>query len=246
MTGHWSYYEDDGCGPTQWPNGLRQSPVNIDLSNVVFHETNDGIKFVNYDHVLRGELVNNGHSVQLKPELYGEAPEIYGGGLDQVYRLVQYHFHWGSNCCEGSEHLIDGKSYPAELHLVHQGTEDPNMLAVIGVFLEIGDDGSALAQEEQVLSRLQYNNSSAYVENIVLADKLPINRNSFFRYSGSLTTPPCSEVVTWTVFPQPIQVTEEQLDLFRNVEDPYRRPIVRNFRPVQELYDREITQYEIV
>ncbi|PIC15405.1 hypothetical protein B9Z55_022392 [Caenorhabditis nigoni] len=240
MTGHWSYCDDDECGPNRWPTGQHQSPINIDLGEVERKDTHDGIKFVNYDHPIQGDIVNNGHSVQMTPELRSEHPEIYGGGLDQVYRLVQYHFHWGENDNEGSEHTLGGLRYPAELHLVHQGVEDPGKLAVVGVFLQIGKEGKALSNEERVLGQLRNPETVTRVENVRLAEKLPNNRRSFWRYEGSLTTPPCSEIVTWTIFTEPVTVTHDQLELFRQVQDIDKRPIKKNYRPTQNLNDRKI------
>lgn len=117
----------------------------------------------------------------MTPELRSEHPEIYGGGLDQVYRLVQYHFHWGENDNEGSEHTLGGLRYPAELHLVHQGVEDPGKLAVVGVFLQLGKEGKALSNEERVLGKLCNPETVTRVENVRLSEKLPANKRSFWR-----------------------------------------------------------------
>ncbi|CAI4223703.1 unnamed protein product [Auanema sp. JU1783] len=240
MTGHWSYDDHEEGGPAFWPTGYHQSPIDINSSHIEQFETYNSIKYINYDRPIHGDIVNNGHSIQVIPDRRKEAPEIYGGGLDQVYRLIQYHFHWGSHECEGSEHTISGASYPAELHLVHQGTEDPSKLAVLGVFLQLGDDGRALEQEEEVIHNLQKPRSFKKIDNIVLSKKLPQNKRSFFRYEGSLTTPPCSECVTWTIFQEPVSITHEQLELFRQIRDAHQRPLVKNFRPTQEINDRTI------
>lgn len=92
--------------------------------------------------------------MQVNVPHYSEEPEIFGGELDQVYRLIQYHFHWGQNDHEGSEHTLAGLRYPAELHLVHQGVDDPSKLAVLGVFLNIGEDGEALDSEAKHLGQV--------------------------------------------------------------------------------------------
>jgi carbonic anhydrase len=93
-------------------------------------------------------------SVQVIPDVKSEHPEIYGGGFDQVYRLIQYHFHWGQQDHEGSEHTLAGLQYPAELHLVHQGVENPSKLAVLGVFLRLSNDGKAFQDEANVLGQI--------------------------------------------------------------------------------------------
>jgi len=94
---------------------------------------------------------------------------------------------------------------------VHKGVEDPNKLAVLGIFLNIGKDDSALRSEETVLDRVTESGQRTELKNVVLDIKLPENRNSFARYNGSLTTPPCSECVVWTVGTEPVSITHEQV-----------------------------------
>jgi carbonic anhydrase len=79
-------------------------------------------------------------TVQFLPDPQVEPPEIYGGKLDQNYRFIQYHFHWAQHDNEGSEHTVGGLRYPAELHLVHKGVQDPTKLAVLGIFLKLDDE----------------------------------------------------------------------------------------------------------
>ncbi|VBB34076.1 unnamed protein product, partial [Acanthocheilonema viteae] len=227
--------------PKYWPNadGHNQSPINLDLC-LMKYSTADPFKFLNYNVKLKGEIINNGHSVQVKPNFGSKMPEIRGGGLDQTYRLVQYHFHWGLHDNEGSEHTLANLHYPAELHLVHEGLTNPNKLAVIAVFFVLGFDDKALFQECTVLNKIIDPAQSHPIKEILLDDKLPKNRKSFWRYAGSLTTPPCSEVVTWTIFTEPVAITKLQLALFRNLRDRTGNLMKRNFRPIQKLNDRDI------
>jgi carbonic anhydrase len=246
MSGHtdnWNYDDDGECGPCNWPgetHGHAQSPIDLQLSKMKTICLNDHLKFVNYNKPISGEIVNNGHSIQFIPDPRIDVPEIYGGMLDQSYRFVQYHFHWAQNDNEGSEHTLGGLQYPAELHLVHKGVEDPSKLAVLGVFLTVGKDDSALRTEETVLSKILECGQRAELKNQILDFKLPENRNSFARYNGSLTTPPCSECVVWTVFTEPVSVTREQIALLRTVKDYRGSTIRKNYRPVQNLNDRTI------
>uniref|UniRef100_A0A0M3HYF4 Carbonic anhydrase n=1 Tax=Ascaris lumbricoides TaxID=6252 RepID=A0A0M3HYF4_ASCLU len=228
-------------GPCHWPNanGLHQSPINIDLGCVKRVTNYAPLKFHHYSHPFNGEIVNNGHSVQITPQFTSDAPKISGGGLDQVYHLVQYHFHWGQQDSEGSEHTLAGLHYPAELHLVHKGDSDPEKIAVVAVFLILGSDDKALKVEAGMLEKVAIPSSSATIEHAVVEHKLPHNKNSFWRYTGSLTTPPCSEGVTWTVFTEPVSITKEQLALFRSVRDKPDHVLEKNYRPVQKLNDRE-------
>jgi carbonic anhydrase len=245
MTGStWNYDDDDcECGPRNWPGepkGNKQSPIDLQISKMKTVGLNDPLKFVNYDKPISGQLVNTGHSVQFTPEARINAPEIYGGMLDQSYRFIQYHFHWAQKDNEGSEHTLGGLRYPAELHLVHQGVDDPTKLAVLGVFLKLDDIGSALSVDEAALSKIKENGQSTSIKDQVLNVKLPDNCGSFARYEGSLTTPPCSENVIWTVFTDPLGITTKQIALLRSVKD-YRGSVIhKNYRPVQNLNDRKI------
>uniref|UniRef100_A0A915PTL7 Carbonic anhydrase n=1 Tax=Setaria digitata TaxID=48799 RepID=A0A915PTL7_9BILA len=231
----------NAVSPKYWPNadGHNQSPINLDLS-LMKYITVDPLKFINYNVKFEGEIVNNGHSVQVMPHFGNSPPEIQGGGFDQTYRLVQYHFHWGMRDNEGSEHTLAGLHYPAELHLVHQGLTNPNKIAVLGVFFMLGTDDKALYPECSILNKLIEPAESQLIQGILLDDKLPKNRKSFWRYAGSLTTPPCSEIVTWTIFTEPITITKFQLALFRSLHDGTGHILEKNFRPVQKLYDREL------
>uniref|UniRef100_A0AC34QTQ5 Carbonic anhydrase n=1 Tax=Panagrolaimus sp. JU765 TaxID=591449 RepID=A0AC34QTQ5_9BILA len=196
VVAQWNYEEDSQCGPCSWPNaetGRQQSPIDLKLSKMKVYQLADTMKFVNYHRPINGELVNNGHSVQFVPDSRIDAPEIYGGMLDQSYRFVQYHYHWAQNNNEGSEHTLGGLSYPAELHLVHQGVDDPSKLAVLGVFLQIGKDDSAVSADETVLGEIVNFGDRAEIRGQILDMKLPENKCSFARYQGSLTTPPCTE-----------------------------------------------------
>lgn len=254
----WDYDEDSECGPHNWPlaNGHRigisqlqsQSPVDLHLQckqavplNDIQH---DPLHFVHYERPIVGEMVNTGHSVQFIPESRIDPPEIYGGKLDQHYRFIQYHYHWAQNDNEGSEHTLSGHSFPAELHLVHQGVDDPSKLAVLGVFLQLAsnetDATAALQAEAQVLPKVKCFGQKVAVPAQALNQKLPKKQQSFVRYQGSLTTPPCSENVTWTVFTEPVSVTREQLNLLRAVEDCRGKVIHKNYRPLQPLNARTL------
>ncbi|TKR64725.1 hypothetical protein L596_025215 [Steinernema carpocapsae] len=241
MTAHWSYDDSDEHGPQNWPgdaHGSFQSPVDICKESVKTVPREDPLKFVNYNRPIHGDLINNGHSIQFIPDKCIDTPEIYGGKLDQSYKLVQYHLHWAVDGA-GSEHTVDGEGYVAELHLVHQGIEDPERLAVLAVFLDVNHNYKPLRQEFETLSHVIEPNTKRTIQNIVLEDKLPKDL-SYVRYEGSLTTPPCSENVTWTVFTEPISITEEQLAALRTVKDASGTVLQKNCRPCQSLNGRQL------
>ncbi|KAI6192006.1 Alpha carbonic anhydrase domain-containing protein [Aphelenchoides bicaudatus] len=247
MTGaNWNYDDDDQtCGPHCWPgqiNGKQQSPIDLRLSKMKIITLKEPIQFVHYDKPLSGEFLNTGHSVQFIPDTQGEnCPQIKGGMLDQTYKFIQYHYHWAQENSEGSEHALCGLRYPAELHLVHQGVDDPSKLAVLGIFLHLGDEHTALGPDCKVFPEIVECGQKVRCKSPVLLEtKLPECKASFARYNGSLTTPPCSENVIWTVFTEPVQVTHEQLDVLRAIKD-YRGTIIRkNYRPLQSVNDRSV------
>lgn len=112
------------------------------------------------------------------------------------------------------------------MHLVHQGIKDPTKLAVLGVFLHVVDEndedddpesvygkiGAALKAEENDLERIKKAKSEIKLKGQCLNQKLPKNCDVFFRYDGSLTTPPCTENVYWTVFADPVLITRKQVN----------------------------------
>ncbi|CAK5069878.1 unnamed protein product [Meloidogyne enterolobii] len=245
--------------------GKLQSPINLQLSQMRILSLTHPLCLVNYRKPLPGQFVNTGCSIQFLPDPQVEPPEIYGGNLDQNYRFVQYHFHWAQNDNEGSEHCIGGLRYPAELHLVHKGVEDENKLAVLGIFIKLddakNDDGKVKKryifekQEMEALKELtEFGNKKALDSTHCLELKLPPNccieresfkgaeifTSSFVRYQGSLTTPPCTENVHWTIFTDPVFITKEQLSYLRKIKDCKGNVISKNYRPVQNLVDHQV------
>ena len=218
---HWGY-EGEGA-PANWGKlkpefalcGTGQSQSPIDLSSA--YKTKLGtIKFDYKDTPLK--IVNNGHAVQVNYEP-GSFATIDGG----KYQLVQFHFH------SPSEHTVDGKFYDMEMHLVHKS--DKGDLAVVGVFLKKG-------KANQVIQVL-WNNIAGEVNKENVVDGISVNASSllpkdakYYHYYGSLTTPPCSEGVNWSVMTTPIEVSEEQIQKFKTVMG------MDDNRPVQPLNKR--------
>jgi carbonic anhydrase len=122
--GHqWGY--SGQTGPDHWDglcqSGTDQSPINLEEST--YDPAIEPLKLKNYDEVLSGvTLLNNGHTAVLNHNSNFSA-EISEGGLGGTYRFAQLHFHWGGNSEQGSEHQIDGKAFPMEVHLVHYNTK---------------------------------------------------------------------------------------------------------------------------
>ncbi len=218
----WSYEGDRG--PAHWGSldpafsdcakGLEQSPIDL-----VDAETRQQGR-IEFDYAPSPiTLLNNGHAVQVN-----YAP---GSGmiLDGVrYELLQFHFH------HGSEHTVAGVRLPMELHLVHRN--DEGALAVVGVFLEEGRENLVLAPLWRRLPARPAP-AKAIPASIDATELLP-ERRTAWRYRGSLTTPPCSQGVSWVVMTEPVAVSAAQIARYGG--------ILRNsYRPAQPLNGRSLT-----
>jgi len=249
-TATWSYND-----PSIWTasyehcGGLKQSP--IDLRDAKVLDAGE-IKLDGYNRLLPGEVSNNGHT--LKFALGGGStvqPFISGGRLQEGERFdfVQLHLHWGSSSDKGSEHTVDGRQFPMEIHLVHKNTKydtlaaalgEQDGLAVLGSFYEVSqEDNPYLENIIDICSNITQAGESME-SNITLADFLQADTRDYFYYQGSLTTPPCSEAVLWTNFLMTNTISERQLEKFRSLLDSDGDPIVDNFRPIQPLNSRQL------
>ena len=219
---HWGYGGEGG--PTHWGKldpafaacgmGKSQSPVDIG-------KTAKGTpQSIAFDY--KGgtaEILNNGHTVQVgyKP---GSTLTLDG----RVYELKQFHFH------APSENTIHGKHFPMEGHLVHQD-KDGNLVVVAVMF----DEGAANPLIASLWSGIpaKEGDKHAIAEPLNAMDLLPAERH-YYRFSGSLTTPPCSEGVTWLVVTKPVTVSKSQVAAFKKAMGH------ANNRPVQPLNKREV------
>lgn len=216
---HWTYEGEEG--PEHWGNidpsyavcgnGTSQSPIDIskpndqDLANIVFHYQASEVN-----------ILNNGHTVQVNYDA-GSYIELDGVRYD----AAQFHYH------APSEHAVDGKLFAAEIHIVHKNAD--GQLAVVGILLEDGAENAAIAPFINNLPAEKADVKDAGVK-INAADFLPAAQTTF-RYSGSLTTPPCTEGVNWLVMTSPIALSTAQLSALEALFEG-------NNRPIQELNDR--------
>lgn len=214
----WSY--EGATGPGHWGElspdfkvcglGRRQTPV--DLTSAAKGEAAIAVDYRPFP--LR--LVNNGHTIQANVAA-GSSIAIDGTRYD----LAQFHFH------HPSEHRLDGTAFDMEAHLVHKSAR--GNLAVVGVFMKEGTHNNALGALFDHLP-LNAGGEVLAVEAFDPTVLLPASRTGF-RYMGSLTTPPCTEGLTWTVFDEPIGVSREQIRRFALL-------FPNNARPVQRKHDR--------
>jgi carbonic anhydrase len=223
--GHWSY-EGHG-GPEHWGSlsadfkvcelGMEQTP--IDLASAVRAEL--GKVDVAY-RPMPLRIVNNGHTIQVNAEP-GSQCAIAG----EPYELVQFHFH------HPSEHLLSGKAFDLECHFVHRSAG--GNLAVFGVFVVPGADNPMLQPIFDAMPREEGPERKADVS-IDPAGLLPQGAG-YFRYMGSLTTPPCSEGLIWTVFKDPIEASPAQIRQFASLFPNNARPAQgRNHRLLLQSY----------
>ncbi|XP_042355441.1 carbonic anhydrase 4a [Plectropomus leopardus] len=229
--------------------GRQQSPINVVTRKTLKDERLTPFKFDNYQQIFRGTIKNNGHSVQVGvPHL----STISDGGLQTAYKAVQFHLHWGNNGGPGSEHTIDGEQFPMELHIVHMkhhytdlttALSDPEGVAVLGFFYE--KSNSANKKYDPVINALRSiktTNANTSLPSISLAQLIPPEQNltHYYRYKGSLTTPGCTEAVIWTLFENPILLSNDQLRAFSELKFHDGKPMVGTFRPVQPLNGRQV------
>ena len=213
----WSYSGD--TGPSHWAQlspsyaacaGANQSPLDL-------------AEFVDADlppiDISGVAIVNNGHAVQI------ENANGSGIGIDgRVYRLLQIHFH------APSENRIHGTEFSIEAHFVHLGPDGD--LAVVAVMFLAGDHNAALAQAWKHLPR-RTDEKHVFDPPIAPAALLPEVRD-YYRFNGSLTTPPCTEGMVWLVMKAPVSASTEQIAaLAETLRGPNNRPVQpRNARVV--------------
>ena len=228
----WHY--EGAEGPEHWGklspkfatcgSGRSQSP--IDIANPKSGSATATFKLqfppstlsvAHHEHLADG--INNGHTIQIN---YAGADTLTIG--NDSYALAQYHFHGPS------EHTINGKHSPMEMHLVHKSAA--GKLAVVGVLINEGTHNKAF---DPVWAKLpkQKGVETHYPAVTVDVDDLLPSVHTSYRYDGSLTTPPCSEGVNWIIMRTPIQLSAEQIRAFTEL-------IPDNNRPVQPLNGRVV------
>jgi len=244
-------------GPYSWANnfllcaGVTESPIDIIVASTNVSQFTPFEFSQGYDSEQTFTLTNNGHSIKaVQKDTNGPSLQLTGGDLNGVYKFVNFHLHWGDNDIAGSEHLVNGQSYSGEIHLVHQNTET-NQIAVLGMFLQssmiptlfpshISEDWATFFDNAKMLKNEGESNEitirlSSFMSTSSLS-LMSTDFTRFWRYNGSLTTPPCTPDVIWTVFEVPIWVDAIGFHNFRPSIIP------KNDRPTQPLYDRQIYQ----
>lgn len=218
----WTYEGD--TGPGHWGDlkdeystckvGKNQSPIDIrdaqkaDLPAIHFHYRDSPLR-----------IIDNGHTIQVN---YSPGSYITVG--DKSYELKQFHFH------HPSEERVQGKSYDMVVHLVH--ADSNGRLAVVAVLLDRGTANRTIQQIWTHLPKTQGEEQEIRGVKINAGALLPHDR-AYFTYSGSLTTPPCSEGVTWLVLQTPVDISQQQVDIFARIYP-------NNSRPIQAIGERVV------
>ncbi|XP_044034699.1 carbonic anhydrase XVb [Siniperca chuatsi] len=255
----WCYHLPS-CNDATWPtiatkfcNGTRQSPINIVSASAKPNSNLTAFTFNNYNSSTALKKIQN--SENTVKVTFGSGVGISGGDLSEAYDSLQFHLHWGNGSSSpGSEHTVDGKRYPMELHIVNikssykgnttQAIADSTGLAALGFFIE-EMSGNATGQPASWRTLTSYlaniTNSGQSVPmapGISLDDLLVgVDRTRYYRYLGSLTTPACNEAVVWTVFKDSIKVSKDLIDLFSttlhvsNSTSPLMINVFRNIQP---------------
>uniref|UniRef100_A0A4W2H5Y3 Carbonic anhydrase n=1 Tax=Bos indicus x Bos taurus TaxID=30522 RepID=A0A4W2H5Y3_BOBOX len=211
-------------GPVHWneffpiADGDQQSPIEIKTKEVRYDSSLRplGIK---YDASSAKIISNSGHSFNVDFDDTDDKSVLRGGPLTGSYRLRQFHLHWGSTDDHGSEHVVDGVRYAAELHVVHwnsdkypsfvEAAHEPDGLAVLGIFLQIGEHNPQLQKITDILDSIKEKGKQTRFTNFDPVCLLPPCRD-YWTYPGSLTVPPLLESVTWIILKQPINISSQQ------------------------------------
>jgi carbonic anhydrase len=223
---HWTYSGKDN--PGHWGDldpafaeckaGQHQSPIDITktekakLDVIEFHYQTSPLK-----------VTDNGHTIQVS---YAPGSFITVGG--HQYNLMQFHFH------HPSEEKIHGKKAAMEAHLVHSDAD--GKLAVVAVLLQQGSANPAVRSVWQNLPKER--NALHEVDNVSVnaADLVPPD-HGYYTFTGSLTTPPCSEDVTWFVMKTPTTISADELAAFAKLYP-------HDARPTQALHGRVVKESE--
>ncbi|XP_047150938.1 alpha carbonic anhydrase 7-like [Vigna umbellata] len=231
-----SYEEESENGPSHWGdihpewsacnNGSMQSPIDL-LNERVEIVSQLGRLQMNYQPS-NATIRNRGHDIMLE--------WVSGAGYLQInetkYVLNQCHWH------SPSEHTIDGKRFDLELHLVH---ETPSgQTTVIGILYKIGRSDSFLSSLTSHIKNISETTEEERVVGVVDPRQIKIFYKQYYRYMGSLTIPPCTENVSWTIVKEIRSVSKEQVRLLRAAVDDESES---NARPLQLINNRLLQLY---
>ncbi|UJR20084.1 hypothetical protein I4U23_023216 [Adineta vaga] len=221
-------HDHDDCwdydNPSEWQKyfplaaEFYQSPIHINSQQTILYSYPTLVFSTKYYPNELFKLVNNGHQVvaTLADRTYGQSDKdlwFHGSGLIGRFYFVNFHLHWSQDDQHGSEHEIDGRQFPAEAHVVFKNHET-GQIAVFAFLFTVTNHLQKGNKEWE-----KYCDAASQLININdtiqcmfnLNHLMETNERQFFRYAGSLTTPPCTEGVIWTIFTDTISIKEDSL-----------------------------------
>lgn len=223
-------------GPKHWgeikkewaacKNGEMQSPIDMSHQRVEIISRFGKIK--KHYKPSNATLINRGHDISV--QWVGDAGSIEVNGID--YRLQQAHWH------SPSEHTINARRYDMELHMVHSNFK--NQIAVVAVLYKIGKPDPFLSKLMRNISSMVDKTNEKRNAGLMDPNEINISGRRFYRYIGSLTVPPCTEAVIWTIKKKLRTVSRDQIKLLREAVHDYAE---RKARPLQPLNQRDIHLY---
>ncbi|XP_006202422.2 carbonic anhydrase 3 isoform X1 [Vicugna pacos] len=253
MAKEWGYASHNG--PDHWhelypiAKGDNQSPIELHTKDIS-HDPSLLPWTAAYDPGSAKTILNNGKTCRVVFDDTYDRSMLRGGPLTGSYRLRQFHLHWGSSDDHGSEHIVDGVKYAAELHLVHWNSKynsfasalkKPDGVSVIGIFLKIGREKGEFQLLLDALDKIKTKGKEAPFTNFNPSCLFPACRD-YWTYQGSFTTPPCEECIVWILLKEPMTVSSDQMaklrSLYASAENEPPVPLVGNWRPPQPLKGR--------
>ncbi|KAE9612332.1 hypothetical protein Lal_00022850 [Lupinus albus] len=234
------YMKGSEKGPTHWgdlkkewrecKNGKMQSPIDLSRHNVRMVSGLGKLK-KNYK-AQNASITNRGHDIALTWKKDAGSINING----TKFFLSQCHWH------SPSEHTINGRRYDLELHMVHESPNKnlTNNIAVIGLLFKIGLPDPTLSKFSKFIKAIANEKAEKNI-GIIDPSEIKLGGKKYYRYMGSLTVPPCTEGVIWSINKKIRSVSRKQVKLLRDAVHDHAE---KNARPIQPLNRRGIQLYD--
>ncbi|KAH8372790.1 hypothetical protein KR009_005002 [Drosophila setifemur] len=234
-------------GPHTWTApGNNQSPINIETSCLKDNCFDTPLVWSKYNDLPLGiRLENNGHTLVVRASFPCGSPWIDGGDLLGRFVFREISFRWSWCNSSGSEHTVRNLHYPLEMQCLHEDSQQEGCTSSQGILMisyvfDLSQDNPFLDVLIQHLAAVQCAGQAVEVPPFPLSYLMPAFYTRFFSYLGSLTEPPCHRGAEWFLYPEPLAISERQLNEFRQLRDTRGARITRNARPVQPLEDRTV------
>ncbi|XP_024545261.1 alpha carbonic anhydrase 7 [Selaginella moellendorffii] len=226
----YDYSNNSPRGPQRWASlhrswtlcssGSLQSPINLTKETVLRDKTLHKLDS-NYNSTAIATVLD------WKEDVVLNFPDNAGDLMINAtqYKLVQIRIH------SPSEHMLEGKTFPAEVHLVHNSTDGSSRIAIVAFYFKLGRPNTFIGQVIDALNSTQ--NSGELNPTLLKMVGRP-----YYRYSGSLTSPPCTEGVDWYVVKKNRRMSVDQFQFIHSYVNG------SNARPMQPANGREIEAYK--